>query len=64
MAFLEAMEYPFSLDHRSTATIWSRVEAQLWRDKYLVLNIDEAQHLSMGRKDKEIEVILTVSWTL
>ncbi|WP_207552125.1 TniB family NTP-binding protein [Yoonia rosea] len=58
VAFLEAMEYPFSLDHRSTATIWSRAEAQLRRDKYLVLNIDEAQHLFMGKKDKEIEVIL------
>lgn len=57
-AFLEAMEYPFSLDHRSTATIWSRAEAQLRRDKYLVLNIDEAQHLFIGKKDKEIEVIL------
>ena len=58
MAFLEAMEFPFSLDHRRTDTIWSRAESQLRRDNYLVINIDEAQHLFADKKANEIEVIL------
>lgn len=58
MAFLEAMEFSFSLDHRRTDTIWSRAESQLRRDKYLILNIDEAQHLFVDKKANENEVIL------
>lgn len=58
LAFLEALEYPFRLDHRSTATIWARAESQLLRHKCLVLNIDEAQHLFTDKRAGEIEVIL------
>jgi hypothetical protein len=58
LAILEAVDYPFKLDHRSTATIWSRAEAQLKREKYLIVNIDEAQHLFSEKRPAEIEVIL------
>lgn len=58
MAILEAVNYPFKLDHRSTATIWSRAESQLMREKYLIVNIDEAQHLFSDKRPAEIEVIL------
>ena len=58
LAFLEAVKYEFNLDHRSTTTIWSRAESRLMRDKYLVVHIDEAQHLFTGNRPGEIEVIL------
>lgn len=58
LAFLEAVNYPLKLDHRSSATVWSRVESQLMRDRYLVVNIDEAQHLFTDKKPTEIKVIL------
>jgi hypothetical protein len=58
LAFLEAVNYEFNLDHRSTTTIWSRAESRLMRDKYLVVHIDEAQHLFTGNRPGEIEVIL------
>lgn len=45
------------LDHRSTVTIWSRVDFHLIRDKFLVVHIDKAQHLFTDKRPSEIKVI-------
>ena len=42
----------------TAATIWSRAESQLMREKYLIVNIDEAQHLLSDKRPAEVEVIL------
>jgi hypothetical protein len=65
LAFLEALEYSFKLDHRSATTIWSHAESQLLHDKYLVMNIDEAQHLFYAINLREVDSILVTlsDWT-
>jgi hypothetical protein len=65
LAFLEALEYPFKLDHPSTTTIWSHAESQLMHDKHLVMNIDKAQHLFYAINLREVDSILVTlsDWT-
>jgi hypothetical protein len=57
-ALLTELGYPTDLDHRSSDLIWRRVEGLLERQKRLVVQIDECQHLMSGKSTKELLPVL------
>jgi hypothetical protein len=57
-ACLKALAFPSDLDHRSVDMVWRRAEAQLQRQRCMVLHIDECQHLFVGKSEKDVAIIL------